>query len=284
MSPEHAGQRHRPTLMPPLRAGIPRNAPQGDLFCALRAHRARKPNLLGSSAPTRAQADGKSSVQLQVFASSGPSGTALAGHFYAQRCTCYPSQAWAWAKACLSAATAKPLKSEEYPLNTNEATTSNIATLPANPKPRTSREVIQANVQLLMEQLEAGHSEGLTAYLTAMGRFHNYSFGNILEIARQRPDATRVAGLYAWNQLGRKVIRGQKGIRILAPMIGTRKKKDTEANKSKDPAAVNSPVLYSPDTYVPVAASRLFYQDSSISFARMPQHMDQLQLHRHRGA
>ncbi len=208
-----------------------------------RACQARKPNLLGSSAPTRAQADGKSSVQLQVFASSGPSGTALAGHFSAQRCTCYPSQAWAWAKACLSAATAKPLKSEEHPMNTTESTTSNIATLPAAPKPQTSREVIQANVQLLIEQLEAGHSEGLTANLTAMGRFHNYSFGNILEIARQRPDATRVAGLYAWNQLGRKVIKGQKGIRILAPMIGTRKKKDTEANKSKDPAAVNSPVL-----------------------------------------
>ena len=64
-----------------------------------------------------------------------------------------------------------------------------------------------------------------------MGRFHNYSFGNILEIARQMPDATRVAGLYAWNQLGRKVMKGQKGIRILAPMIGTRRKKDTEADK-----------------------------------------------------
>ena len=120
-------------------------------------------------------------------------------------------------------------------MNTTEATTSNIATLPAAPKPQTSREVIQANVQLLIEQLEAGHSEGLTAYLTAMGRFHNYSFGNILEIARQRPDATRVAGLYAWNQLGRKVIKGQKGIRILAPMIGTRKKKDTEAKQEQRP-------------------------------------------------
>ena len=128
-------------------------------------------------------------------------------------------------------------------MNTTEAPTSNIATLPAAPKPQTSREVIQANVQLLIDQLEAGHSEGLTAYLTAMGRFHNYSFGNILEIARQKPDATRVAGLYAWNQLGRKVMKGQKGIRILAPMIGTRKKKDGEANKSKDPAAVNAPVL-----------------------------------------
>jgi len=98
-------------------------------------------------------------------------------------------------------------------------------------KPQTSKEAIAANVQTLIEQLEQGHSEGLTAYLTAMGRFHNYSFGNILEIARQKPDATRVAGLYAWNQLGRKVMKGQKGIRILAPVIGVRRKKDEEANK-----------------------------------------------------
>ena len=59
---------------------------------------------------------------------------------------------------------------------------------------QTAKEVIAANVQALIEQLEQGHSEALTAYLTAMGRFHNYSFGNILEIARQKPDATRVAG------------------------------------------------------------------------------------------
>ena len=68
---------------------------------------------------------------------------------------------------------------------TNE--TGKISTLPSNPKAQTAKEVIAANVQLLIEQLEAGHSEGLTAYLTAMGRFHNYSFGNILEIARQKP-------------------------------------------------------------------------------------------------
>jgi hypothetical protein len=74
-----------------------------------------------------------------------------------------------------------------------------------------------------------------------MGRFHNYSFGNILEIARQRPNATRVAGLYAWNQLGRKVMKGQKGIRILAPMIGTKRKKDSEAEK--DITKQNQPVL-----------------------------------------
>ncbi|MGB6691400.1 MAG: ArdC family protein [Terracidiphilus sp.] len=96
---------------------------------------------------------------------------------------------------------------------------------------QTAKEVIAANVQALIEQLEQGHSDALTAYLTAMGRFHSYSFGNILEIARQKPDATRVAGLYAWNQLGRKVKKGEHGIRILAPVIGVRRKKDEEAEK-----------------------------------------------------
>jgi hypothetical protein len=110
--------------------------------------------------------------------------------------------------------------------------TSNVTSLPTAPKPQTSKEVIATNVKLLIEQLDAGHSEGLTAYLTAMGKFHSYSFGNILEIARQMPSASRVAGLYAWNQLGRKVKKGQKGIRILATMLGTKRKKDSEAERS----------------------------------------------------
>jgi hypothetical protein len=45
------------------------------------------------------------------------------------------------------------------------------------------------------------------------------------------PGATRVAGLYAWNQLGRKVKKGEKGIRILAPIVGVCRKKDAEANR-----------------------------------------------------
>ena len=62
-------------------------------------------------------------------------------------------------------------------MNSNSASneTSNIATLPSSPPAQTAKEIIAANVKLLIEQLEAGHSEGLTAYLTAMGRFHNYS-------------------------------------------------------------------------------------------------------------
>jgi hypothetical protein len=98
-------------------------------------------------------------------------------------------------------------------------------------KPNTKQEVIATNIKLLIEQLEAGHSEALTNYLTAMSRFHNYSFGNVLEIARQMPSATKVAGFWTWKNLGRSVKAGQKGIRILAPIVGVRRKKDAEANK-----------------------------------------------------
>jgi len=94
-----------------------------------------------------------------------------------------------------------------------------------------TQQLIKQNVDFLIQQLEAGKSEALTAYLTAMSRFHNYSFGNILEIARQKPDATRVAGMYAWNQLGRRVKKGEHGIRILAPIIGFKRKPQEEVEK-----------------------------------------------------
>jgi hypothetical protein len=112
-----------------------------------------------------------------------------------------------------------------------------------NQQPKTAKEVIAANVKSLIEQLEAGHSDALTAYLNAMSRFHNYSFGNILEIARQKSDATKVAGFWKWKELGRSVKKGEKGIRILAPIVGIKRKKDAEIKASSDPAAINKPVL-----------------------------------------
>ena len=98
-------------------------------------------------------------------------------------------------------------------------------------KPTTKQELIAANIKLLIEQLEAGKSDALTNYLTAMSRFHNYSFGNVLEIARQMPTATRVAGFWTWKNLGRSVNSGAKGVRILAPIVGVKRKKDSEAEK-----------------------------------------------------
>ena len=92
--------------------------------------------------------------------------------------------------------------------------------------------LIKQAVDYLVQQLEAGHSETLANYLGAMARFHNYSFGNILQIARQRPTATRVAGFGTWKELGRFVKRGEKGIQILAPVVGYRRRKDNTEEES----------------------------------------------------
>jgi len=71
----------------------------------------------------------------------------------------------------------------EYPSNNNSSSNGNRGS-----KEKTAtQQLIKQNVDFLIQQLEAGKSEALTAYLTAMSRFHNYSFGNILEIARQKP-------------------------------------------------------------------------------------------------
>jgi hypothetical protein len=70
-------------------------------------------------------------------------------------------------------------------------------------------------VSYLVAALKSGESEVLTEYLKAMARFHTYSFGNVTLIARQKPNATNVAGIRAWNSLGRFVKRGEKAFSFL---------------------------------------------------------------------
>ena len=98
-------------------------------------------------------------------------------------------------------------------------------------------------VDYLVQSLESGQSEVLTQYLGAMAKFRNYSFGNIMLIARQKPDASNVAGIRTWNSLGRFVRRGEKGIFILAPMVGNKRKKDENAEQNTD-AKETQPTLY----------------------------------------
>lgn len=61
-------------------------------------------------------------------------------------------------------------------------------------KSKRAKEIADQALENLTKALEQGKSESLTAYLAAIAKFHRYSFGNILLIASQRPDATRVAG------------------------------------------------------------------------------------------
>src|ERR1700691_3149003 len=94
-----------------------------------------------------------------------------------------------------------------------------------------NKAIIEQGIKALSEQLQAGNSEALTAYLSTMSRFHNYSFGNVMAIAMQKPDAVRVAGFHTWKDLGRNVKKGEKAIRILAPLVG--KDKDAAEGESK---------------------------------------------------
>jgi len=54
-------------------------------------------------------------------------------------------------------------------------------------------------VDYLVDSLEAGQSEVLTQYLRAMGKFHTYSFGNVMLIARQRAVTYRFTSLESMN-------------------------------------------------------------------------------------
>ena len=65
---------------------------------------------------------------------------------------------------------------------------------------------------------ESGDMEKYRNYLRTMSRFHNYSLNNQALIHLQRPDATFVAGYNRWrDKFSRHVLRGEKGITIIAP-------------------------------------------------------------------
>ena len=98
------------------------------------------------------------------------------------------------------------------------------------------REIVDSIENGIKELFE---SDKYRQYLSTMSRFHHYSVNNTMLIYMQRPDATHVAGFNKWrDQFGRNVLKGEKGIRIIAP---TPYKKKVEEIKT-DPET-NAPVL-----------------------------------------
>ena len=85
----------------------------------------------------------------------------------------------------------------------------------------------ERKIDVVLKQLKDGvesiqQSDRFRLFLGAMARFHDYSIGNLILIAIQKPDATRVAGFNTWKELGRWVKKGEKGISILAPVLPLR--------------------------------------------------------------
>lgn len=113
-------------------------------------------------------------------------------------------------------------------------------------KSKNTQDLVTASIQALVEALESGHSNAVMAYLKAMARFHHYSFGNVVLIATQRPDASHVAGIRTWNELGRRVKRGEHGIMIFAPMHGRKRSDegpDTKVNSSENAVKTDTQVV-----------------------------------------
>lgn len=79
-------------------------------------------------------------------------------------------------------------------------------------------------VALALKTIERGilkfvNSDKWKEYLKTQAKFYNYSFNNVMLILSQMPEATKVAGFKTWNEIGRKVKKGSKSIKILAPYI-----------------------------------------------------------------
>ena len=107
-----------------------------------------------------------------------------------------------------------------------------------------AKQIANQAIEELSLALERGHSETLIKYLAAMAMFHRYSLHNIMLIASQRPDATRVAGFHTWRQLGRNVKKGAKGILILAPVVLRKSKEETTSEEGHTKAAAGFRAVY----------------------------------------
>lgn len=82
----------------------------------------------------------------------------------------------------------------------------------------------QEKIKAALERIDQGLAtintdEDWLNYLYFQSRFYTYSFGNAMLIYLQNPNASYVRGYRAWNDLGRHVVKGAKGIKILCPCI-----------------------------------------------------------------
>lgn len=87
----------------------------------------------------------------------------------------------------------------------------------------TNQEKIQAALDRIDNAIENINTDAdWLAFLSFSSKFYNYSARNTLLIYAQNPQASYVKGYKAWNQLGRYVKKGAKGLAILAPCVKKR--------------------------------------------------------------
>ena len=121
-----------------------------------------------------------------------------------------------------------------------DSTTNPVAVQPDG----TAAEPVRQSPQDRLKEITAGIEQGIkdlfnsdryASYLRTMSHFHHYSVNNTMLIYMQKPDATLVAGFNKWkDQFERHVNRGEKGIKIIAPVMvstrQTREKRDPQTH------------------------------------------------------
>lgn len=104
------------------------------------------------------------------------------------------------------------------------------------PRPESGLAIETLHHQLrdAVEALESG--DQWRAWLDFAGRLHRYSFNNVILIWTQCPAASTVASYRTWQSLGRNVRRGERAIRVLAPVT---RRTAAHAKKDSSPVDVN---------------------------------------------
>ena len=90
------------------------------------------------------------------------------------------------------------------------------------------RQSLDTSLKMLVKEMSEGKSERLMDLLDFAGKFHQYSFHNVMMAYMQRRDISKLAGVKTWNEVGRYIRKGEHGIAIWAPMFFKRSVKAEE--------------------------------------------------------
>ena len=106
-------------------------------------------------------------------------------------------------------------------------------------------EQIESRIKELATRTEeAKASEEVMQYLGFLSRFHRYSLHNTMAIWIHCPNATHVAGYKAWQNLGRQVRKGERGIPIFAPCTQAVPKGEEEDDEKKTRKVIGYKIVY----------------------------------------
>ena len=110
----------------------------------------------------------------------------------------------------------------------------------SNFDPKAAAEARKAEMEEMTTKLENGvknifEGDNYKDYLKFCAKLPRYSVNNQILIMMQKPDATMCQSFSGWKEMNRHVIKGEKGIRILAPSPYTMEREQEKMDASGKP-------------------------------------------------